>query len=256
MLSHLLENSWWPLLISVSSGLMMISILEMFTWGISLNLFFFLFIWLCVFYTWLRDMNRESDLLGTHTRLVISGLKWGLVWFLFSEVWFFFGIFWSFFHSSFSPLSGGMWSWPYIGIDTIPPFQVPLLNTLILLFSGATATLSHQEILSSKPSVWLLISSFLGFYFLMLQVFEYSVASFSFSSGVYGSLFFMGTGFHGFHVCLGMLMLMISSLRMLQNKITANHHFGLEFSLWYWHFVDVVWLFFVHLSLYVKKMIL
>lgn len=196
-----------------------------------------------VCYTWFRDITREGRFQGQHTSLVVSGLKWGLVWFLFREVWFFFRVFWRFFHIRAAPLTSGVIAWPYDGLDTIPPFQVPLLNTLILLIRGVTATLAHQTLLWGNASKWLFYSVALGGYFLVLQGVEYSAATYSISSGAYGRIFFFGTGFHGFHVCLGAFMLIISFFRQTKKVLSAFHHFGVEFSLWYWHFVDVVWLF-------------
>jgi heme/copper-type cytochrome/quinol oxidase subunit 3 len=142
-----------------------------------------------------------------------------------------------------SPLTRGIWIWPIFGIESIPAFQVPLLNTIILLMRGVTATLAHQEILKGKKTWWILIRSVLGFYFLTLQGIEYYYSSFRISSSVFGRIFFFGTGFHGLHVCLGMIMLLVRSIRVMINIMSRYHHFRLEFRLWYWHFVDVVWLF-------------
>lgn len=195
------------------------------------------------FFFWLRDLERERRFLGNHTFLVLGGLKWGLAWFLFREVWFFFRVFWAFFHASTAPLSRGNWCWPGEGLFVIPPFQVPLLNTVILLVRGVTATLAHHKLLAGRPGAWLNWTVALGAYFLILQGVEYKNASYRISSGIYGRVFFFGTGFHGIHVCLGAIMLLVNSLRLQGNLLTATHHFGLEFGLWYWHFVDVVWLF-------------
>jgi len=195
------------------------------------------------FLLWFRDITRERAYQGQHTRLVQRGLKWGLIWFLFREVWFFFRIFWRFFHVSLSPLTRGFLVWPSCGLEPIPAFQVPLLNTIILLIRGVTATLAHQEILKGVQRWWILVSGILGFYFLRLQGIEYYYSSFSISSGVFGRVFFFGTGFHGLHVCLGIIILLTRFARVFVNTIRSQHHFRLEFSLWYWHFVDVVWLF-------------
>jgi len=203
------------------------------------NAFFIIFI----FFIWFRDITRERAFQGHHTWIVQGGLKWGLVWFLFREVWFFFRIFWTFFHFSLAPVSGARQQWPRTGLEVIPPFQVPLLNTVILLISGLTATLAHQELLRGSYTSWILIRVLLGFYFLRLQVIEYSASSYIISSGAYGRVFFFGTGFHGLHVCLGGIILIIRRLRLRRILINSIHHFGVEFSLWYWHFVDIVWLF-------------
>lgn len=196
-----------------------------------------------VFIVWFRDLERERTYQGRHTLLVLGSLKWGLVWFLFREVWFFFSVFWRFFHSRITPVTGGISIWPGYGLRVIPPFQVPLLNTIILLIRGVTATLAHQELLSNSKTDWVRIRIFLGVYFLFLQGFEYISSYYSISSGTYGRVFFFGTGFHGLHVCLGVLILSTRAVRIRKNLLSSYHHFGLEFSLWYWHFVDVVWLF-------------
>jgi len=241
--SHLVGNSWWPFHMRLATFFVVISFLLFLKGCFRLvlgSLFLPAFV---VFFLWTRDVSRERVFQGNHSRLVAARLKWGLIWFLFSEVWFFFGIFWSFFHARVSPITTGNITWPLVGLDIIPPFQVPLLNTIVLLISGVTATLSHHEVLAGKKSRWLFYSLLLGVYFLILQGIEYYSSMFSISSRVFGSLFFLGTGFHGFHVCLGAAMLSISFLRVEGNKLSLRHHFLLEFSLWYWHFVDVVWLF-------------
>lgn len=196
-----------------------------------------------LFLVWFRDVSRERAFQGHHTLLIQSALKWGLIWFLFREVWFFFRVFWRFFHMRISPLSRGRFIWPNIGVTPIPPFQVPLLNTIILLMRGLTATLAHQELVAGKQTIWVLLRVLLGIYFLALQRLEYFAASFTISSRFYGRVFFFGTGFHGLHVCLGVTILLVSNFRLTSILINSQHHFGLEFSLWYWHFVDVVWLF-------------
>lgn len=198
---------------------------------------------LTTLYIWFRDVIRERTLQGAHRALVQGGLKWGLVWFLFSEVWFFFRVFWRFFHFRLAPLRSNFLDWPGLGLRSISPFQIPLLNTVILLIRGVTATLAHHELLGGIMSPWILWRVVLGFYFLFLQGFEYSTSYFCISSGAYGRVFFFGTGFHGLHVCIGALMLLISAIRLSNSEINSQHHFGLEFRIWYWHFVDVVWLF-------------
>jgi cytochrome c oxidase subunit 3 len=243
-LTHLLDNSWLPLGIRGARFLTMLNTLFWFKFGLNTFIFIFTLIGTIVLvYIWFRDISREGAFQGQHTLLVQASLKWGLIWFLFREVWFFFRVFWRFFHTRIAPLSSGRHSWPYIGLRVIPPFQVPLLNTLILLIRGLTATLGHQEILGGLNSNWILVRVVLGLYFLSLQGVEYIASSFSMASGSYGRVFFFGTGFHGLHVCLGAVILAVRSIRILRSLISSQHHFGLEFSLWYWHFVDVVWLF-------------
>jgi cytochrome c oxidase subunit 3 len=243
-LRHLVNNSWLPLAISAGRFRRMLVALFLFKFGFRLRLLivaiFSLFV---VFYAWFRDVGREATYQGHHTWLVQGSLKWGLFWFLFREVWFFFSVFWTFFHLRTAPLTRGLWGWPCEGIFVISPFQVPLLNTVILLIRGLTATLAHHELLAGRQTIWVVIRVVLGVYFLTLQGVEYYSATFSVARGAYGRIFFFGTGFHGLHVCLGALILLVSSWRLWGQLLTTQHHFGLEFSLWYWHFVDVVWLF-------------
>lgn len=229
---------------SVAGFIMMLNTLVWFKFGFGLvSTLVRVFSTIFVFVTWFRDINREAAFQGHHTWLVQGALKWGLVWFLFREVWFFFRVFWSFFHVRTAPLTRGMWYWPFEGVSIIPPFQVPLLNTVILLMRGLTATLAHHELLSGHLTIWVSLSVLLGVYFLSLQGMEYYSSSYTISTGAYGRIFFFGTGFHGLHVCLGAIMLLVRSWRLSALLITSQHHFGLEFRLWYWHFVDVVWLF-------------
>jgi len=243
-LSHLVRNRWWPISIRAGRFFLITRLLFWFKFRFNFALFSLRILGaLSLFIVWLRDVSREGAYQGHHTRLVQSGLKWGLVWFLFREVWFFFRVFWTFFHLRLAPISRGGVNWPNFGLIVIPPFQVPLLNTVILLIRGLTATLGHQELLAGIKTNWVFGSVFLGAYFLVLQGIEYSAASYCVSRGAYGRIFFFGTGFHGLHVCLGVVILVVSALRIGRRLISPQHHFGLEFRLWYWHFVDVVWLF-------------
>lgn len=243
-LSHVVDNRWLPISIRARRFLVFSSVILW--WKNEASRY----IIVCcirfsglIFYFWFRDLTRERVYQGQHTSLVQRGLKWGLIWFLFREVWFFFRVFWTFFHTGLSPLSRGIISWPNYGLEVIPAFQVPLLNTVILLIRGVTATLAHQEVLIGEKRDYILIRAILGIYFIRLQGIEYYTSSFILSSGVFGRIFFFGTGFHGLHVCLGIIILTIRSIRIKTNLIRRQHHFRLEFSLWYWHFVDVVWLF-------------
>ena len=159
---------------------------------------------------------------------------------------FFFAFFWAFFASSLSPSQeiGGIWPPP--GIDVLNPWEVPLLNTVILLLSGATCTWSHNAIVvgdRSSSLISLALTIFLGSFFTCLQAVEYYDANFTMSDGIYGSVFFLATGFHGFHVLIGSTFLAVCLLRLYNFHFTKQHHFGFEAAAWYWHFVDVVWLF-------------
>ena len=159
---------------------------------------------------------------------------------------FFFAFFWAFFDSSIKPsfIIGGVW--PPEGLETLNPWAIPLLNTVILLTSGVTVTWAHHSIVSgAKKSAQkgLFFTILLAIFFTALQVFEYFGAPFSISSGIYGSTFFLATGFHGFHVFIGTCFLTVCLIRSAANHFTKEHHFGFEAAAWYWHFVDVVWLF-------------
>ncbi len=169
-----------------------------------------------------------------------------MVLFIISEIMFFAGFFWAFFDVSLFPkaIIGGQW--PPKNIETINPFRLPYLNTLFLLLSGTTITWAHQSLLENdRPSFkkGLLLTVTLGLIFLSLQAIEYAHASFSLKDSIFGSIFYITTGFHGFHVLIGVIMLSVCLLRGLYGHFTPKHHVGFEISAWYWHFVDVVWLF-------------
>jgi heme/copper-type cytochrome/quinol oxidase subunit 3 len=159
---------------------------------------------------------------------------------------FFFAFFWAFFHSSFNPsiVLGGVW--PPAFITILDPWKIPLLNTILLLSSGATVTWAHNAIVwgsKSQAAASLILTIVLAIIFTALQAFEYATAPFTISDSVYGSTFYLATGFHGFHVFVGTIFLFICLVRLYLNHFTREHHFGFEAAAWYWHFVDVVWLF-------------
>jgi cytochrome c oxidase subunit 3 len=201
---------------------------------------------------WWRDVSRERSYQGLHTSIVELGLRWGIILFIVSEVFFFLSFFWAFFHRSLSPRVeiGGVW--PPLGIQPFNPFSVPLLNTIILLSSGVRVTWSHHRIILNehqKIIKSLLITVILGLYFTCLQGIEYLEASFRIADSIYGSTFFIATGFHGIHVIIGTIFLLICYLRALVGLFNQDHHMGFEAASWYWHFVDVVWLF-LYVSIY------
>jgi heme/copper-type cytochrome/quinol oxidase subunit 3 len=156
---------------------------------------------------------------------------------------FFVAFFWAFFASSLFPVGG---VWPPEGITTFDPFDLPLINTLVLLLSGSTATWAHHALIEDDRSDFLLallITVLLGVFFTFLQALEYMHAPFGFTDGIYPSVFFMATGFHGFHVIIGTIFLAVCLIRGYLGHFTSTQHFGFEAAAWYWHFVDVVWLF-------------
>jgi heme/copper-type cytochrome/quinol oxidase subunit 3 len=169
-----------------------------------------------------------------------------MILFIVSEVMFFFAFFWAFFAASIAPTIEIGNVWPPKGIEAFNPFEIPLVNTLILLCSGATITYSHHAITAGnkKEAVFgLVLTILLAIVFTGFQAFEYVSAAFSISDGIFGSTFFMATGFHGFHVFVGTVFLAVCLVRLLFNHFTVEHHFGFEAAAFYWHFVDIVWLF-------------
>jgi cytochrome c oxidase subunit 3 len=212
-------------------------------------IFFFLFLYF--FISWFNDIILESKF--NHTFKVQLGLAYCMQLFIVSEIMFFFSFFWAFFYASISPAIqlGGIW--PPLGIEAIPFNGVPLLNTIILLSSGVSITWAHKAVTNSKSSketIHALIATILaGVVFTFLQIMEYVEAPFSISDSVYGSTFFMATGFHGFHVFVGTTFIFICLFRQLYGHFTTSHHFGLIAAIWYWHFVDVVWIF-LYITIY------
>jgi cytochrome c oxidase subunit 3 len=197
-------------------------------------------------YVWWRDIIREATFEGQHTFAVQQGLRQGVLLFIVSEVMFFFAFFWAFFDASIKPsfAIGGVY--PPEGLEILNMWGIPLLNTVILLTSGATVTWAHHGIVAGakrSSQIGLFLTICLAIIFTALQVFEYVNAPFSISDGIYGSTFFMATGFHGFHVFIGTCFLTVCLIRLGLNHFTREQHFGFEAAAWYWHFVDVVWLF-------------
>nr|ARH54447.1 cytochrome c oxidase subunit 3 [Lissodema cursor] len=249
---HMVDVSPWPILGSFSALIIMMGFIKWFH-SFNINLFYLGSIsMLLIMYQWWRDISREGTYQGLHTFIVTIGLRWGMILFITSEVFFFISFFWSFFHNSLSPnIDMGM-LWPPKGIVTFNPIQIPLLNTLILLTSGLTVTWAHHSLMENnyKQAFHGLLSTvILGIYFSILQGYEYFESSFSISDATYGSSFFMATGFHGLHVIIGSSFLLICLMRLMNNHFSQIHHFGFEAAAWYWHFVDVVWLF-LYISIY------
>ena len=241
---HLVTLRPWPILISFNLFNIIVRIVYWFHFLVKLFFFFNFFFLLFCLYQWWRDVIRESTIQGYHNNLVIEGLKLGIILFIISELLFFIRFFWCYFHVFLGSSVDVGNIWPPKGIKSFNPYFIPLLNTIILLSSGVTVTISHNLILINnyKCSKFLLITCLLGLIFTLFQLYEYIDAIFCLSDSVYGSIFFMGTGFHGFHVIIGSLFLFINYLR-INSDFSIIHHFGFEASAWYWHFVDVVWLY-------------
>ena len=251
---HLVDPSPWPFVGSVSAFIMAIGAV---LWMHGSNPAAMIIGLLGVLYTmfmWWRDVIREGEFQGHHTNAVQIGLRFGMALFIASEVMFFVAWFWAFFDSSIfageekaflrHAFTGG--HWPPTGVEVFDPWHLPLLNTLILLTSGTTVTWAHHALLHDdrqglKQGLWLTV--ILGLLFTCVQAYEYAHAPFSFGGNIYGATFFMATGFHGFHVIIGTIFLAVCLLRASRGHFTPKQHLGFEFAAWYWHFVDVVWLF-------------
>lgn len=249
---HIVNPSPWPLTgalsaLLITSGLIIwfhYNSISLLTLGLTTNIL--------TMYQWWRDVVREGTFQGHHTPTVQKGLRYGIILFIVSEVFFFAGFFWAFYHSSLAPTPELGGCWPPTGIIPLNPLEVPLLNTSVLLASGVSITWAHHSLIEGNRKhilQALFITISLGVYFTLLQASEYYETSFTISDGVYGSTFFMATGFHGLHVIIGSTFLIVCFMRQLHYHFTSNHHFGFEAAAWYWHFVDVVWLF-LYVSIY------
>nr|YP_009443918.1 cytochrome c oxidase subunit III [Stimulopalpus japonicus]ATU07139.1 cytochrome c oxidase subunit III [Stimulopalpus japonicus] len=249
---HLVNVSPWPLTGAIGTLITASGLIELFNFY-SMNLMIMgLLIILFTMFQWWRDIVRESTYQGLHSIKVAKGMRWGMILFITSEVFFFLSFFWAFFHSSLAPSPEIGLMWPPKGIQPFNPIQIPLLNTIILLSSGFTITWAHHSIMKnnfSQTTQGLTLTILLGFYFTLLQGFEYWEASFSISDSIYGSSFFMATGFHGLHVIIGTIFITTMLMRHFNTHFSKTHHFGFEAAAWYWHFVDVVWLF-LYISIY------
>uniref|UniRef100_UPI0030FE6A34 cytochrome c oxidase subunit 3 n=1 Tax=Amblyomma papuanum TaxID=3065601 RepID=UPI0030FE6A34 len=243
---HLVEKSPWPLTSSISALTLTLGFVNFFhNFSSFLILMAFLILILSSFQWW-RDISREASFQGFHTMDVLKGLKLGMLLFILSEVFFFISFFWAFFHSSLSPNVEIGAIWPPKNVFPFNPFEIPLLNSTILISSGISVTWSHHSIMKGnylESLTSLKITILLGILFTMFQLFEYFEAQFSISDSIFGSSFFITTGFHGIHVIIGSTFLMVTFYRIKKNFISSEHFFGFEASAWYWHFVDVVWLF-------------
>jgi len=249
---HLVDYSPWPLTGAIGAITTVSGIIKWFHQYDTSLFFLGNVITILTVYQWWRDVSREGTYQGLHTYAVTIGLRWGIILFIVSEILFFVRFFWAFFHRSLSPAIELGASWPPIGIISFNPFQIPLLNTAILLASGVTVTWAHHSLIEnnhSQTTQGLFFTVLLGVYFTILQAYEYIEAPFTIADSVYGSTFYMATGFHGVHVLIGTTFLLVCLLRHLNNHFSKNHHFGFEAAAWYWHFVDVVWLF-LYITIY------
>ncbi|MGB3723686.1 MAG: cytochrome c oxidase subunit 3 [Pacificimonas sp.] len=253
---HILPASPWPLLsafvalVAAVGAVMYMHEYAFGGWVFTIGMLGILF---CM-YSWWSDVVQEANG-GDHTPVVQLHHRYGMILFIASEVMFFVAWFWAYFDASLFPSTaeavGGVW--PPEGIEVLDPFVYPLLNTLILLLSGTTVTWAHHSLIEGdreglKKGLWVTI--ILGALFSCVQAYEYGHAAFGFAGNIYSSTFYMATGFHGFHVLVGTIFLIVCQIRVYKGDFTPKHHFGFEAAAWYWHFVDVVWLF-LFIAIYV-----
>ncbi len=258
---HLVRPSIWPLAGALAGGLFAVGMV-MFMHDVHLfadpdnnvegvavglkGVYVGLLSILFVMFMWWKDVIYEAVAEKAHTPIAMVGMRYGMALFIASEVMFFVAFFWAYFNAAFFPSDDIGYLWPPASIHTIDPMDLPFMMTLILLLSGCSVTWAHHAIVegNNKDVVKALgITVFLGVFFLGFQVYEYAHAHFKFTDGIYASTFFMATGFHGFHVLVGTIFLFVCWIRAQKGHFTPKRHFGFEAAAWYWHFVDVVWLF-------------
>ncbi len=247
---HLVDPSAWPLVGSLGAGLTVYGIIQAAHFGSYTFLVLGLLCVLATMFLWWKDVLMESRTPGLHSAIVRLGLRYGMTLFIASEVMFFVGFFWAYFHFALYPehvLGTAHPTWPPAGIKTFNPFSLPFLNTMILLLSGTTVTWAHHSLIEGDRKGLirgLACTVLLGLTFTLCQGIEYSDAPFKFDGGgIYPAIFFLATGFHGFHVIVGTIFLFVCLMRANAGQFTPEKHFGFEAAAWYWHFVDVVWLF-------------
>ena len=243
---HLVDPSPWPALGALAGGILLGgAVLYFHTEQFWMMIIGFV-LTIITMRGWWRDVVREGHERGDHTPVVQRGLRFGMILFIASEVMFFAAFFWAFFNASLKPTEFTDFTWPPADIELIPAWELPFFNTLLLLTSGATCTWAHHALKhnNQKHLIWgLALTVALGIIFLCVQGYEYAHAAFGFREGIYPSTFFMATGFHGFHVTVGAIFLGVCLIRAIKGQLKPNQHIGFEAAAWYWHFVDVVWLF-------------
>lgn len=256
---HLVTPSPWPFLMSMAVLAAAMGLIAAMHEEDFQLLYGGLFLMATFFFLWWRDVIREAEGGKYHNGVVQLGLRYGMVLFIASEVMFFVAWFWAFFDAAFFPgntdsaelvgrteVLGGQWPPVTMEGKLFDPLSIPFLNTLVLVTSGGTVTWAHHALRENNRGEFiggLTVTVILGLIFTALQAYEYHEAVFAFDEGIYPSIFYMATGFHGFHVIVGTLFLIVCLLRGLRGHFKPDHHFGFEAAAWYWHFVDVVWLF-------------
>ncbi|ODT76685.1 MAG: cytochrome B562 [Pelagibacterium sp. SCN 64-44] len=258
---HMVEPSPWPFVMSASVFVFALGIIfwmhHWTPWVFAIGLAGILY----TMYAWWSDVVKEANNGIDHTPVVQLHHRYGMMLFITSEVMLFVAFFWAYFDGFFRfddieqyarvAATGG--HWPPVGVELFDPFHLPLFNTLLLLTSGTTVTWAHHALLENDREglKWgLVLTVLLGAVFTVVQAIEYSEAGFTFAGNLYGATFFMATGLHGFHVLVGTIFLTVCLIRAVRGDFTPERHLGFELAAWYWHFVDVVWLF-LFASIYV-----
>ncbi len=243
---HIVDPSPWPLVASIAGVLIVWGATTLFHDGSWWKLLIGLALMGFTMFAWWGDIIKEAVVQKAHTSIVKIGMRYGMLLFIMSEVMFFVAFFWAYFHVSLFPTDAIGGIWPPPSIKTIPAFDLPFMMTLILLLSGCSVTWAHHALIegNQRDTVrGLAITVALGVIFTGFQIYEYFHATFGFKDTVFASAFYMATGFHGFHVIVGTIFLFVCMLRAQKGHFKPNDHFGFEAAAWYWHFVDVVWLF-------------
>nr|YP_009728513.1 cytochrome c oxidase subunit III [Indomegoura indica]QIA95426.1 cytochrome c oxidase subunit 3 [Indomegoura indica] len=242
----ILNLSPWPILMSLNTFNLMISNIMIMNFKYNFMSMMNLIMMILISTLWWRDIIRESTYQGNHNFYIMNLIKFSMILFIISEMFLFISFFWNFLHNSLAPSIELGLNWPPKNINFFNPLLIPLLNTIILLTSSFTVTLTHLYLLnnSKKKTIFFMnLTIILSIYFLMLQMLEYKQATFTFSDSIFGSSFYMATGFHGLHVIMGTIFLMINMLRMMKMHFSYTHHISFELAAWYWHFIDIIWLF-------------
>lgn len=242
---HLVDPSPWPAVGALSAFILAIGAILYMHMDTPLGLYTGVALVLLTMFGWWRDVVKEAEGTTAHTYEVRHGLKIGMALFIASEVMFFVAFFWAFFYHGFQ-FNQQTEQWPPADIETLSAWGIPFYNTLILLSSGVTLMWASKQLKQNNRSglaLGILLSIILGVIFLALQVYEYGLATFAFVDGIYPSTFYMATGFHGFHVFVGVCFLTVCYFRSRSGHFTPEHHIGFQAAEWYWHFVDVVWVF-------------
>lgn len=246
-LYHLVDESPWPLIVSSGAFFLTCSIVF---WTMRLEhslsvVYINLIIILLIMYSWWKDIIVEASFQGKHTKVVKKGLWLGFILFMISEIMLFFVFFWGYFHYSLTISYELGFYWPGIGIEAVKSYRLPLFNTLILILSGITLTIAHKALLIGdllNVKIRLILTILLGLFFEYLQVMEYSLTPFNINDGIFGNIFYFLTGLHGLHVFIGIVFLTICLIRLYRGQLLRDSHTGFEFAIWYWHFVDFVWI--------------